>query len=237
MNASSVTGRWWSTLVRKPPPPATYSCPQSAPWSLPNPGSSTPQRYWTFLRNHTHCMASMDFKVVKDWLGRQVFILNILHHGRRQLLRSCATRHPTEAWIAQQLREAFPFDEVPRYLLLDRDPLFRHAVETVLPSMGIRPVRTAKQAPWQNPYAERFILSLTRDLLDHIIVFTDRQLNQRLREYQAFYNTARPHGANGGEPPIPPEPDNDNAPNAPKRLEVVNWCGGLHRSYRWKAAA
>jgi len=66
------------------------------------------------------------------------------------------TRHPTAAWTAQQLREAFPWEQTPTYLIHDRDLAFQGVMATAK-AMGIQDVRTAPRSPWQNAYVERFI--------------------------------------------------------------------------------
>jgi hypothetical protein len=76
--------------------------------------------------------------------------------------------HPTAAWTAQQLREAFPWDEAPRYVLHDRDHAF-DSLRATAPAMGIDEVLTAPRAPWQNPFVERFIGSARRDCFDHVV--------------------------------------------------------------------
>ena len=93
----------------------------------------------------------------------------ILAHERRRIVHVAVTDHPTAAWTAQQLREAFPWDEAPRYLIHDRDHAF-HAWTTTATAMGIEEVLTAPRSPWQNAYAERLIGSVRRECLDHVIV-------------------------------------------------------------------
>jgi hypothetical protein len=67
------------------------------------------------------------------------------------------TAHPTSAWVAQQLREAFPFDQAPRYLIRDRDGAYDDAFRRCAQSMEIEEVLIAPQSPWQNPFTERVI--------------------------------------------------------------------------------
>jgi transposase InsO family protein len=77
------------------------------------------------------------------------------------------TEHPTAAWTVQQFRDAFPWDQLPRYVLRDRDHAFDH-----LKTIGTQEVLTAPGSPWQNTYVERFIGSVRRECLDHVIVLT-----------------------------------------------------------------
>ena len=78
------------------------------------------------------------------------------------------TAHPTAAWTAQQLREAFPEDQAPQYLLHDRDSAFA-AVRSTAEGMGIEEVRTAPRSPGPNAYAERIIGSIRRECTDHVV--------------------------------------------------------------------
>ena len=110
---------------------------------------------------------------------RLLFVLVILAHERRRVVHMAVTEHPTAEWTAQQLREAFPWDAAPRYLLRDRDAAF-HAWARTATAIGIEEVITAARSPWQNAYAERLIGSIRRECLDHVIVWNERGL-QRVR--------------------------------------------------------
>jgi putative transposase len=101
---------------------------------------------------------------------------------------SCTWRSPpilTAAWTAPQLREACPWDDVPRYLLHDRDTAF-HAWATTAMVMGIHEVVTAVRSPWQNAYAERLIGSIRRECLDQIIIGNERGLRRVLHAYVEY---------------------------------------------------
>lgn len=197
------------------------------PFSAAQAGS----RWRSFVNAVCGRAATLDFKVVNDVFGRQVYILSVLHLARRRLLVCNATHNPTSDWITQQLREAFPFDTAPKYLFLDNDPLFANAVATTLPAMGITPVRIMPGRPQMNAHIERFNRTLTTELLDQIPILGAHQLIRLLHEYRRFYNTARPHQANGGEPPDHmPAPANDTG--VPDAIASIPWLGGLHHEYR-----
>ena len=139
-----------------------------------------PSQTWrTFLTNHAQQLVAADFFVVPTATCRLLFVLVLLAHDRRRVVHVAVTEHPTAAWTAQQFRDAFPWDELPRYLLRDRDHAFDH-VKTI----GIQEVLTAPGSPWQNAYVERFIGSVRRECLDHVIVLTAaglRRVLQRVR--------------------------------------------------------
>jgi hypothetical protein len=96
-------------------------------------------------------------------------VLVILARERRRVVHLAVTAHPTAAWTARQFGQAFPGDEVPRYLVRDRDSAFAGIGPTAT-GMGIHEVLTAPRSPWQNAYAERLIGSILRECLDHVIV-------------------------------------------------------------------
>ena len=122
---------------------------------------SPPSQSWrTFLTNHVHTLVSADFFVVPTATFRLLFVFVILAHDRRRLVHVAITAHPTAAWTAQQLREAFPWNTAPRYLLHDRDGIYDEAFRDTVRRMGVTEVRTAPRSPWQNPFVER--LRVTR---------------------------------------------------------------------------
>ena len=129
------------------------------------------QRWKTFLKNHRNSMAAMDFKVTFDWRARLLYILNIVDHERRELVLSRATYNPSSEWVAQQIRDAYPFDEAPKVMLMDHDSIFVPLVHSTLPNMGIKVARTTASCPWLNGVVERFNRTLTEELLNHIILF------------------------------------------------------------------
>ena len=104
-----------------------------------------------------------------------LFVLVILAHERRRVVHIAVTERPTAAWTAQQLREAFPWDEAPRYLIRDRDSAF-HAWTTTAAAMSSEDVLTAVRSPWPHASAARLIGSLRPEFLHHILVGNARRL-------------------------------------------------------------
>ena len=97
----------------------------------------------------------MDFFTVPTASLRLLYVLFVIEHGRRHVVHINVTFHLTSVWAIQQLRESFPFDRAPKYLIFDRDSIFSAAVVRFMKAMGIKPCRTAYRSPWQNPVAER----------------------------------------------------------------------------------
>ena len=94
----------------------------------------------------------------------------VLLHDRRRVAHVNVTAHPTGAWTAQQVREAWPWDSAPRFVIQDRDGIYGPELQTAMRAMGIEEVVLAPRAPWQNPFVERVIGSLRRECLDHVII-------------------------------------------------------------------
>jgi transposase InsO family protein len=191
-----------------------------------------PSQTWrTFLTNHVGTLASMDFFVVPTVTFRLLYVLVILSHKRRRVVHVNVSATPNAAWVGRQLRQAFPFETAPRYLIHDRDGIYGSEVSRCLTSLNIEEVRTAPRAPWQNPYVERMIGSIRRELLDHVIVWNERHLRRLLSSYLAYYHQARPHMGLGHNAPEP------RAVEPPERGRVVSepMVGGLYHRYRRSA--
>jgi len=162
-----------------------------------------PSQTWrTFLANHMGQIAAADFFVVPTATCRLLLVLVILAHERRRIVHVAVTDHPTAAWTAQQLREAFPWNDVRPYLVRDRDSVF-HAWAATATAMDIREVITAARSPWQNAYAERLIGSIRRECLDHVIVWNKRGLRRVLQAYVAYYQRSRTHLSLDKDSPVP----------------------------------
>jgi transposase InsO family protein len=164
-------------------------------------GRGSSQTWKTFLRNHAADIAAMDFLVVPTISFRLVFVLVILRHRRRRLVSLGVTDHPTAEWIAQQITEAFPWEEAPAHLIRDRDAAYGNAVTRRLAAMGIRDHPIVPRSPWQNGHAERLIGSIRRECLDHVVVFGAAHLRRILAAYADYYNKMRPHLSLGKDSP------------------------------------
>ena len=191
-----------------------------------------PSQTWrTFLTNHVGQVVSADFFVVPTATYRLLFVLVLLAHDRRRIRHVGVTAHPTAQWTAQQLREAFRWDEAPRYLIHDRDHAFG-SLRATAKAMGIDEVLTAPHAPWQNAFVERFIGSTRRECVDHVIVFSEAGLLRLMTLYGSYYERSRTHLALHKDTPIPrpvtPPGDGD--------IVAIPEVGGLHHRYERRAA-
>ena len=149
-----------------------------------------PSQTWrAFLNNHVKTLVSVDFFTVPTIGFRVLYVFLVLAHERRRVVHFNVTAHPTAEWTAQQLREAFPFDQIPRYLLRDRDKIFGDDFRRQVSDMQIQ-VLSAPRSPWQRAYVERVIGSIRRECLDHVIVFNEAGLRRMLTLYFSYYNYA-----------------------------------------------
>ncbi|MGO9450817.1 MAG: integrase core domain-containing protein [Candidatus Binataceae bacterium] len=140
----------------------------------------SPSPTWRgFLRNQAIGIAAIDLFIVPSATLRLLFVMLILAHDRRKIVRFDVTHHPTAGWLSRQLTEAFPWDTSPRFLLRDRDSPYGTAFSKRVDAMGISEVLIAPRSPWQNPYVERVIGSIRRECLDHLIVFNERHFAAR----------------------------------------------------------
>ena len=196
---------------------------------LPKPPSQT---WRTFLGNHSKALASIDFFVLPTATVRLLMVFIVLHHERRQIVHFDVTAHPTAAWVAQQITEAFPWDSAPRYVIRDRDSVYGALVRARIKAMGIEEVVTAPRSPWQNPFVERMIGSIRRECLYHLIVVDERHLRRILASYFDYYHRSRTHLSLGKDSPVHRPVENAKA----GEIIALPQIGGLHHRYERLAA-
>jgi transposase InsO family protein len=198
---------------------------------LPRPRRPPSQTWRTFLTNHVAALSAIDFFTVPTVTGRVLFVFVVLLHHRRRIVHFNITEHPTAAWTAQQIINAFPHDTAPPWLLRDRDAIYGAAFRQRVAGMGIREVLSAPSSPWQNPYAERLIGSIRRDCLNHVVVLGERHLRRVLTGYVAYYHGSRTHLALAKDAPTPRRVQGVTEGNVIAFREV----GGLHHRYERRA--
>ena len=185
-----------------------------------------PSQGWkAFLRNHADGIAAMDLFVVPTISFRLLYGLLIMGHGRRQILWFGVTAHPTAEWIANQLTEACGGEQIPSYLIRDRDGAYGEIFIRRVRSIGIRDRPTSPRSPWQNAYAERLIGSIRRECIDHIVIFGERHLRHVLLSYMTYYNGTRTHLSLNKDAPVP------RAAETAGRILCRPILGGLHHHY------
>jgi transposase InsO family protein len=190
-----------------------------------------PNQTWkTFLHNHVGQMVSIDFFTVPTITMKVLFVLIVLEHDRRRVLHFNVTEHPSGAWTAQQIVEAFAEREAAQYLIRDRDSRYSAAVQHRIKSLGMREILTAPRSPWQNPYAERLIGSIRRECLNHYIILNAGHLKRTLSSYFRYYHQSRTHLSLGKECPF------RRAALKVGKIVSIPQLGGLHHRYERIAA-
>jgi transposase InsO family protein len=195
--------------------------------------SRPPSPTWrTFLATHAKDLVSMDFFTVTTVRFEILYVLIVLAHDRRRVRHFNITAHPSAAWTAQQVVEAFPWQTAPPYLLRDRDGIYGADFRRRVAGLGIEEVLTAPRSPWQSPYVERLIGSIRRECLDNVVVLHQRHLRRLLTAYFAHYHRWRCHR---GLAMDCPEPRPIHGPEQGTVVEVAEG-GGLYRHYERQAA-
>jgi transposase InsO family protein len=183
----------------------------------------------TFLSNHREAIAAMDFFTVPTVTFGVLYCFFVIAHDRRRILHFNVTRHPASSWVVQQLREAFPYDSAPGYLIFDRGANFNQEVIDTVKIFGIQPKRTSFRSPWQNGVAERWVGNCRRDLLDHVIVVNERHLKRLMNEYVRYYHADRTHLALAKGTPAGRKAE--DSVRADSSVISMSRLGGLHHRY------
>ena len=191
-------------------------------------------RWKAFLRNHLPEIAAMDFVTIPTASFKVLHCLFFIHHDRRRILHFNVTTHPTAAWVLQQLREVFFDEPCIRYLIHDRDSKFS-GVAKWLESTGAKYVLTSYRSPWQNGICERWVLTLRRELLDHVVVFNEAHARRLISEFLEYYHRDRCHLSLNKDSlqgrPIQARPSDD------AEVIAIPRVGGIHHRYEWRDAA
>src|SRR5262249_17502413 len=162
------------------------------------------QSWATFLRTHSRELWACDFLQLTDLLFRPVFAFFILELGSRRVVHVGVTRSPTDAWVAQQLRQATPEGVAPRFLVHDHDAKYGPEFRRLAAASKIEVIRTPIRAPRANAVCERFLGSVRRECIDHTLILGERHLGRVLTEYVGYFNRARPHQGIAQRTPHPP---------------------------------
>ena len=191
---------------------------------------------------HGHEIWACDFLQLTDLFFRPVFAFFVVELGSRRVVHVGVTRSPTGAWAAQQLREATPEGTGPRFLIHDHDAKYGPELDRVAAASGIHVVRTPIRAPRANAVCERFLGSVRRECVDHVLILGERHLRRVLAEYVAHFNGARPHQGIGQRIPAAIAAPGQRRPEArapargmDKAPLAVPVLGGLHHEYHWAA--
>ena len=194
----------------------------------------TNQNWKTFLKNHAKEVWACDFTVIHTLFFKPLYVLVFMKHETREVVHTAVTDHPTDEWTAQQLREATPWGQRPRFLIRDNDSKFGEIFSTVARSSGIKVLKTPFLAPRANAIQERFMGSLQRGCCDHFFIFRQLQLGRIVKEYTSYYNQERAH--QGIDQRIPSK-FHEQRPQTSHSLKgkvvATPHLNGLHHSYAY----
>lgn len=161
------------------------------------------QSWRTFLRNSMQDTISMDFFVIPTISFKILYGIVVLSHDRREILHLNVTYNPTNFWLMNQLKGLLWENEGRfKYLIRDNDSIYGKHLDSFLNSFGITDSPTSFRSPWQNPYCERVIGTIRRELLDHVIIFNESQARSLLNEFAEYYNKDRTHLSLDKDSPI-----------------------------------
>jgi putative transposase len=192
------------------------------------------QTWLTFLHNHASAIWACDFLQLHDLWFRDLFVFVIIELSSRRVVHFAVTCHPSEGWVGQQLREATPFGEAPRFLIRDNDRKYGTTFDRVASGAGIRVLHTPHNAPRANAYCERFWGSLRRECLDCLFILGERHLRYCVQEYVHYFNHARPHQGLAQAIPMSPLLPVSDRPDGEIISRPVLY--GLHHDYQRQAA-
>jgi putative transposase len=191
-----------------------YSIGASTVWTIlqragvdPAP-QRTASSWRQFLRAQAEGVLAVDFFTVDTVFLKRLYVLFVIEVATRRVHVLGVTAHPVGTWVTQQARNLLIElgDRVGRFrfVIRDRDTKFTAAFDTVFAAEAIKVLRTPVRAPRANAYAERWVGTIRREVLDRMLIFGRRQLRSVLAEYADHYNRHRPHRALGQAPPLEP---------------------------------
>jgi putative transposase len=189
------------------------------------------QKWSTFLRNHAAQIWACDFLQVPDLFFRPLFAFVIIELKSRKVIHVEVTRSPTDPWVAQQLREATPYGQAPKYLIRDNDSKFGPCFARVATTSAVEILKTPYHAPRANAICERFMRSVRQECLDHVLIFHERQLQRVLNQYVTYFNHARPHQGIHQQVPEPNSSPHSTC-HARNKVIALPLLGGLHHDYQ-----
>jgi transposase InsO family protein len=172
------------------------------------PGPRRSHRSWReFVREHADQLLAVDFFTVETVWLRRLHVLFFIEVGSRRVHLAVCTDNPDKAWVVQQARnlawKMHDGDLSASILLHDRDSKFPAAFDEVFRGEGVRVIRLPYRAPRSNAFAERWVGTARREVLDHHLIFGRRHLDHVLREFVDHYHVARPHQGLCQRTPLP----------------------------------
>lgn len=155
----------------------------------------------------------------------------IIEHKSRRVVHMGVTRSPTDSWVAQQLREATPYGQVPKYLICDNENKFGSCFARGATTSAREILKTPYHAPRASAHCERFMRSVRQACLNHSLIRHEKQLQRILQWYGAYFNRARAH--QGIQQKVPQlGPSSRCSYHTESKVIAVPRLGGLHHDYQ-----
>jgi len=160
---------------------------------------------WRSALDSLHRYWAMDFTTVFDSKGIQLFIFSIIEIPSRNLILINSTANPTRECLMQQFRNCFITGHTfPSAMVHDRDGIFGNWLPGALKMFCCKSYKTPPRSPWENPFVERFNLSIKNEMLNRLVLVDNHHVRKLSTDYQRFYNQNRPHqGIDGVIPNFP----------------------------------
>jgi putative transposase len=197
----------------------------------PRPASTM---WRSFLRRQAAAIVACDFLTVDTVFLQRLYVLFFIQLHTRRVHLAGVTANPTGAWVAQQARNILgELDEEGgfRFLIRDRDSKFTRAFDDIWHAVGAEVIRTPIQAPNANAIAERWVGTVRRECLDHLLITGRRHLLRVLHSYVRHYNRHRPHRSLDLSAPEWSERQAIAGPPAAKQIHRRDVLGGLIHEY------
>ncbi len=201
-----------------------------------DPAPNRSKLTWTqFLRSQA--AVACDFATIDTAFLRRYYLLFVIDVTSREVFYAGITANPTGAWTTQAARNLFLNNhdrlDGARALVRDRGSQFIHSFDEIFRTEGFKILRTPVRTPVANTFAERWIGSLRRELLDRTIIWNQRQLERLVTDYIGHYNKHRPHRSLGQQPPRPTDDEEaESEPHSTLRVVRTSRCDGLIHEYR-----
>jgi putative transposase len=199
-----------------------------------NPAPGRASESWTsFLRAQAAGIVACDFFTVDTVMLRRYYVLFFIELDRRRVHLAGITLNPNGRWTTQAARNfMMRYERSVRFVIRDGGGQFIAAFDDVFRADGATVIRTPPRAPVANTYAERWIGTVRRELLDRTLIWNRPRLERLLDEYVAHYNMRRPHRGLGQRAPD----DRDVVEYRPGRpIRRHSRCNGLVNEYRQAA--
>jgi putative transposase len=196
-----------------------------------------------FIRRHTQTLWACDFfsKKICTLSGLlPCFVLFFIHLGTRRVHVAGVTTNPDAAWMAEragEVRRFFAAQPHPaRYLIRDLDSKFTREFDAILSAAQTKVIKVGPLAPNLNAHAERFVLTVQSECLDHFVVFGEAHLRYLLSEFLEHYHEERPHQGRGNQPLTGVAAPTDCRPPSRPEVGCRKRLGGLLRHYSRRVA-